>query len=146
MPLGLAADQKGILPDRMISGLTKDGAILPAYEFAPDQIQPASLDLRLGDIAYRVRASFLPGRATVATCQITSSAAGNASASSSGRNRDQAAFSRDASRNGTASPARSDASVVTAQVGFTASTKLVSMKVEKSGSRLICFSASMWSA
>ena len=32
------------------------------------------------------------------------------------------------------------------QVGFTASTKLVSMKVEKSGSRLICFSASMWSA
>src|SRR4051812_24937991 len=28
----------------------------------PDQIQPASLDLRLGDIAYRVRASFLPGK------------------------------------------------------------------------------------
>ena len=66
LPLGLAADQKGILPDRMIAALTKDGAILPAYEFAPDQIQPASLDLRLGDIAYRVRASFLPGRATVA--------------------------------------------------------------------------------
>jgi len=66
MPLGLAGDQKGILPDRMIAALTKDGAILPAYEFAPDQIQPASLDLRLGDIAYRVRASFLPGRATVA--------------------------------------------------------------------------------
>jgi dCTP deaminase len=66
LPLGLAADQKGILPDRMIALLTKDGAILPAYEFAPDQIQPASLDLRLGDIAYRVRASFLPGRATVA--------------------------------------------------------------------------------
>ena len=66
MPLGLAADQKGILPDRMIAALTKAGGILPAYEFAPDQIQPASLDLRLGDIAYRVRASFLPGRATVA--------------------------------------------------------------------------------
>src|SRR5205085_1978165 len=66
LPLGLAADQKGILPDRMIAALTKAGAILPAYEFAPDQIQPASLDLRLGDIAYRVRASFLPGRATVA--------------------------------------------------------------------------------
>ena len=27
----------------------------------PDQIQPASLDLRLGEVAYRVRASFLPG-------------------------------------------------------------------------------------
>ena len=32
------------------------------------------------------------------------------------------------------------------QVGFTASTKLVSMKVAKSGRRLICFSASIWSA
>jgi dCTP deaminase len=27
----------------------------------PDQIQPASIDLRLGEVAYRVRASFLPG-------------------------------------------------------------------------------------
>ena len=27
----------------------------------PEQIQPASLDLRLGRVAYRVRASFLPG-------------------------------------------------------------------------------------
>ena len=34
--------------------------------FAPDQIQPASLDLRLGDTAYRVRASFLPRHTTVA--------------------------------------------------------------------------------
>ena len=32
----------------------------------PDQIQPASLDLRLGEVAYRVRASFLPGSTTVA--------------------------------------------------------------------------------
>src|SRR5919198_3303388 len=60
------ADQ-GILPDRMIAALAKVGGILPAYDFAPDQIQPASLDLRLGDLAYRVRASFLPGPgATVA--------------------------------------------------------------------------------
>src|SRR5947207_7345013 len=57
---------KGILPDRMIAALAKAGGILPAYEFAPDQIQPASLDLRLGDIAYRVRASFWPGHTTVA--------------------------------------------------------------------------------
>src|SRR6476619_2598038 len=57
---------KGILPDRMIAALAKAGGILPAYESTPDQIQPASLDLRLGDIAYRVRASFLPGRVTVA--------------------------------------------------------------------------------
>jgi dCTP deaminase len=58
---------RGILPDRMIASLAADGAILPAYDFVPDQIQPASLDLRLGEVAYRVRASFLPGpRTTVA--------------------------------------------------------------------------------
>src|SRR6187551_3491319 len=50
----------------MIAELTEAGGILPAYEFVPDQIQPASLDLRLGEVAYRVRASFLPGRTTVA--------------------------------------------------------------------------------
>src|SRR5215831_7281458 len=67
MPLPLAVDQKGILPDHMIAALSENGAILPGSDFAPDQIQPASLDLRLGEIAYRVRASFLPGpHATVA--------------------------------------------------------------------------------
>src|SRR6476620_12280677 len=50
----------------MIAALASAGGILPAYDFAPDQIQPASLDLRLGDTAYRVRASFLPGHTTVA--------------------------------------------------------------------------------
>jgi len=64
--LSFAIEDKGILPDRMIAGLAADGAILPSTAFVPDQIQPASLDLRLGDIAYRVRASFLPGSTTVA--------------------------------------------------------------------------------
>ncbi len=67
MPLSFAAADKGILPDRMILALAQAGAIQKAYAFAPDQVQPASLDLRLGDTAYRVRASFLPGpNATVA--------------------------------------------------------------------------------
>jgi dCTP deaminase len=67
VPLAFAVDQKGILPDRMIDALVRDGAILSEYEFVQDQIQPASLDLRLGEIAFRVRASFLPGPgATVA--------------------------------------------------------------------------------
>jgi dCTP deaminase len=67
MPLTFAADQKGILPDHMITALAQGGAILPEYDFVPGQIQPASLDLRLGQVAYRVRASFLPGpRTTVA--------------------------------------------------------------------------------
>src|SRR5688572_17968644 len=46
----------------MIAAMADAGAILPAYPFIEAQIQPASLDLRLGDVAYRVRASFLPGR------------------------------------------------------------------------------------
>ena len=48
----------------MIAELAKAGGIRPARDFAPDQIQPASLDLRLGHVAYRVRASFLPGPRT----------------------------------------------------------------------------------
>jgi dCTP deaminase len=59
--LSKAETRKGILPDRMIAALAGAGAILPAIPLARDQIQPASLDLRLGEIAYRVRASFLPG-------------------------------------------------------------------------------------
>ncbi|TAK48679.1 MAG: 2'-deoxycytidine 5'-triphosphate deaminase [Xanthobacteraceae bacterium] len=67
VPHSLAEDAKGILPDRAIAALADSGVILPAYPFIENQIQPASLDLRLGDVAYRVRASFLPGpEATVA--------------------------------------------------------------------------------
>jgi dCTP deaminase len=61
MPLSFTPDQKGILPDRAIAALLDAGAVLPEYDLADDQIQPASLDLRLGDTAFRVRASFLPG-------------------------------------------------------------------------------------
>ena len=61
MPLSFKPSEAGILPDRMIAALAEEGAIAAAYPFAADQIQPASLDLRLGAVAYRVRASFLPG-------------------------------------------------------------------------------------
>jgi dCTP deaminase len=61
VPLSFKSSDHGILPDRMIAALAKEGAIAAALPFAPDQIQPASLDLRLGAVAYRVRASFLPG-------------------------------------------------------------------------------------
>jgi len=64
VPLSFAPEDKGILPDRMISALAEQGAIRAAHPFAAGQIQPASLDLRLGEIAYRVRASFLPGPGT----------------------------------------------------------------------------------
>jgi dCTP deaminase len=65
--LTFAADEKGILPDYLIAALAEEGGLLPSVDFVEEQIQPASLDLRLGEIAYRVRASFLPGpRSTVA--------------------------------------------------------------------------------
>jgi dCTP deaminase len=51
----------GILPAHRIAGLVEAGQILLVRRPDPDQIQPASLDLRLGPVAYRVRASFLPG-------------------------------------------------------------------------------------
>jgi dCTP deaminase len=59
--LNLRADEKGILPDRLIAALVKTGVLIPANALDDEQIQPASVDLRLGEIAYRVRASFLPG-------------------------------------------------------------------------------------
>ena len=61
LAFSLPANANGILPDRMIAAMEEDGLILPAFPFVESQIQPASLDLRLGEIAYRVRASFLPG-------------------------------------------------------------------------------------
>jgi dCTP deaminase len=70
MTLSFAASEQGILPDRMIAALARQGNIRAARPFEADQIQPASLDLRLGAIAYRVRASFLPGPGTTVAQRI----------------------------------------------------------------------------
>jgi dCTP deaminase len=51
----------GILPCQTLEALIDQGAIAAATPFALDQVQPASLDLRLGARCWRVRASFLPG-------------------------------------------------------------------------------------
>ncbi|PWE33969.1 2'-deoxycytidine 5'-triphosphate deaminase [Maritimibacter sp. 55A14] len=51
----------GVLPSQAISGLIASGAIAAERPVPVDQIQPASLDLRLGSTAYRLRASFLTG-------------------------------------------------------------------------------------
>jgi dCTP deaminase len=58
--------EQGIFAAHQIGALARDGAILPASPFAENQIQPASLDLRLGRRAWRMRASFLPGARSVA--------------------------------------------------------------------------------
>jgi dCTP deaminase len=67
MGMGTEPEPHGILPARIIARYCEQGLIRLARPADADQIQPASLDLRLGPWAYRVRASFLPGpRATVA--------------------------------------------------------------------------------
>ena len=56
------ADGKiGVLSDRELASMFATGAIKAQSELDHDQIQPASLDLRLGFEAHRIRASFLPG-------------------------------------------------------------------------------------
>jgi len=50
----------GILPSQQIRTLVRKRAIVGASELDEEQIQPASLDLRLGTTAHRIRASFLP--------------------------------------------------------------------------------------
>ncbi len=51
----------GVLPAQELRALIKTGVIAGTPAILPDQLQPASLDLRLGTVAYRVRASFLAG-------------------------------------------------------------------------------------
>ena len=52
----------GILPSQTLRALIAEGVIRASQPIPDDQVQPASVDLRLGTVAYRVRASFLPGR------------------------------------------------------------------------------------
>jgi dCTP deaminase len=63
---------QGILPARAIQTYCDEGRIRLAAPLDADQIQPASLDLRLGKTAYRVRASFLPGAANTVADRLKS--------------------------------------------------------------------------
>jgi dCTP deaminase len=58
--LGVAVTD-GILPAQAIRAMISAGAVKLAEPLATGQLQPASIDLRLGAKALRVRASFLPG-------------------------------------------------------------------------------------
>jgi dCTP deaminase len=57
----MVALRDGIQSAEAIARLLDAGILRTSSPPAADQIQPASLDLRLGARAYRVRASFLPG-------------------------------------------------------------------------------------
>ncbi|MFL5712835.1 MAG: 2'-deoxycytidine 5'-triphosphate deaminase [Chloroflexota bacterium] len=56
---------KGVLPRQRLRELVSDGRIQSATGIPDRNIQPASLDLTLGDVAYRLRCSFLPGTSPV---------------------------------------------------------------------------------
>nr|WP_256439136.1 2'-deoxycytidine 5'-triphosphate deaminase [Rubellimicrobium arenae] len=49
------------MPSQRLRALMAQGVISADLEIGPGQVQPASLDLRLGQFAVRVRASFLAG-------------------------------------------------------------------------------------
>ena len=57
----MADGKVGVLADRELAALFEQGGIRSQGALDDDQIQPASLDLRLGFEAHRIRASFLPG-------------------------------------------------------------------------------------
>ncbi len=64
-PAGDTSHTTGILPAQDLQRAIEAREIQSVEQIADEQIQPASIDLRLGSKAYRVRASFLPGLRTV---------------------------------------------------------------------------------
>jgi dCTP deaminase len=59
-PVPTPSTKDGLLPAQAVRAFIKAGYISAAEPVSSAQVQPASLDLRLGSVAYRVRASFLP--------------------------------------------------------------------------------------
>jgi dCTP deaminase len=57
----LRSYKSGVLPYQEIRALVEAGRLRAPTPIAEDQLQPASIDLRLGPVAHHVRASFLPG-------------------------------------------------------------------------------------
>ena len=64
-------NQFGLLSRQKIQLMLHRRMIRPLVELDESQLQPASLDLRLGQKAYRVRASFLPGRERTVLDQLS---------------------------------------------------------------------------
>jgi dCTP deaminase len=62
LPVSERRSKSGLLPRQRIRAMLEHRMILATNSIEETQLQPASLDLRLGARAYRIRASFLPGR------------------------------------------------------------------------------------
>ena len=60
----------GIFPSQKIHELITNGRVFSESKIDELQIQPSSIDLRLGPTAYRVRASFLPGKTSTVEAKI----------------------------------------------------------------------------
>jgi dCTP deaminase len=65
-----AVPTNGILPWQAIKRMVATGQVSATPDVLDSQIQPASIDLRLGHEAYRVQASFLPGRSTTLLTKV----------------------------------------------------------------------------
>ena len=64
--LKLPPGREGVLPSQHLAAAIGDGVIdAGSFKIPEENIQPASLDLRLGDVAYRIRCSFLPDKQSV---------------------------------------------------------------------------------
>ena len=63
----MSAVRAGVLPDHALRAAARDGWITASTPLTDVQFQPSSLDLRLGPVAYQLRASFLPYRQPVLT-------------------------------------------------------------------------------
>lgn len=62
----LPPGRAGVLPNQYLEAAIREGIVTAgAFRIPPENVQPASLDLRLGETAYRIRCSFLPGQETV---------------------------------------------------------------------------------
>src|SRR5579863_9246905 len=61
---------KGVLPSQAIEKMVSGGQIRARSPVLPDQIQPSSIDLRLGAEAFRVRASFLANGTVTITSKL----------------------------------------------------------------------------
>jgi dCTP deaminase len=61
LPVSEKRSKSGLLPRQRIRAMLDHKMILATTDIDETQLQPASLDLRLGSRAYRIRASFLPG-------------------------------------------------------------------------------------
>jgi dCTP deaminase len=60
----------GVLSSQQIRAMIETGTLSGTPAVLPEQVQPASLDLRLGQVAYRVRASFLTGAGRTVTDRL----------------------------------------------------------------------------